>query len=372
MSKLKVVFLSVFYPFRGGIAQFNNELLLSLKAHFSVKALNFKRQYPAILFPGKTQLVDEHEEDPGINALATLDSIGIFSFFFTRKKIKRENPDVVLTSYWMPFFAPALGGSISGIRAKRVALLHNVIPHEKRFFDQWLNRYFLGQNDAFIVLSDTVKKDLLSLKPDAKYIQIPHPVYSHFGSVIDQSAAKSSLSIAQDRKVILFFGFIRKYKGLDILIEALSDLKEDYTLLLAGESYEAEKELDQQLQSAGITGEKICKHIRYIPDDQVSVYFSASDLCVLPYRSATQSGIAAIAKHFELPMVVTPVGELPNEVQHLKNGFVCDQVNAQSIKKGIIKTLICQEEFKAHINKENKEHTFANFSKKLTVFFESL
>jgi len=272
----------------------------------------------------------------------------------------------------MPFFAPSLGKSIGGVDSKRIALLHNVIPHEKRFFDDVFNKYYLSQNDAFIVLSDTVKKQLLSYKPDAKYIQIPHPVYSHFGKILNKETSKITLGINPDRKVILFFGFIRKYKGLDILIEALSNFTEDYTLLIAGESYEDENVLNEQLAKAGIEEEKLCKCVKYIPDEEVKLYFSASDVCVLPYRSATQSGIAAIAKHFEVPMVVTPVGELPNEVSHLRDGFVCTDTKPESIKEGILETLSRQEEFQQNTRLDNKENTFENFGKKLLAFIDSL
>lgn len=372
MSKLNIAFLSVFYPFRGGIAQFNNELFTSLKEESTVSAYNFTQQYPKFLFPGKTQFVDKLDPDPNINATAVLSSVNPLTYFSTSKLINNQNPDVVISSYWMPFFAPALGKSISGVKAKKVALLHNVIPHEKRFFDDAFNKYYLSKNDAFIVLSNTVKNQLLSYVPDAKYIQIPHPVYSHFGKLLDKTESKITLGINPERKVILFFGFIRNYKGLDLLIEALSTYDDNFTLLIAGESYENEEELVKQLTEAGIEGEKLCKCVKYIPDDEVKLYFSASDVCALPYRSATQSGIAAIAKHFEVPMVVTPVGELPNEVSHNHDGIVCDDVTAQSIKQGIIKAVANQEAFQENTRKDNKENTFENFGKRVLDFISTL
>ncbi|MFT6716449.1 MAG: glycosyltransferase involved in cell wall biosynthesis, partial [Saprospiraceae bacterium] len=267
---------------------------------------------------------------------------------------------------------PSLGRTVKAVKSKKVALLHNIIPHEKRFFDDAFNKYYLSQNDGFVVLSDTVKKQLLSYKPDAKFIQISHPVYSHFGEILDKNTSKNALKINPERKVILFFGFIRKYKGLDILIKALADYTDNYTLLIAGESYEEQSELDQQLIDAGINNEKLCKHIKYIPDEEVKLYFSASDVCVLPYRSATQSGIAAIAKHFEVPMVVTPVGELPNEVNHLKDGFVCRDSSPESVREGITETLSKLDEFKQNTRRDNKEHTFEKFGQKLLAFIESL
>jgi len=372
MSKLNIAFLSVFYPFRGGIAQFNNELLLSLRAHAKIQAYNFSRQYPKLLFPGKTQLVDNQDLDPNVNAIPVLDSINPFSFSRASKIINKDAPDIVITSYWMPFFGPALGWALGGVNAKKVALLHNVEPHEKRFFDDAFNKYYLSKNDAFIVLSDTVKNQLLKYKPNAKYIQIPHPVYSHFGDILDKADSKKKLKINPSRKVILFFGFIRKYKGLDLLIHALTNYDQEYTLLIAGESYEDDQILNNQLKEAGVEGEKLCKHIKYIPDEEVKLYFSASDVCVLPYRSATQSGIAAIAKHFEVPMVVTPVGELPNEVKHLHDGFVCDDVSPASIQRGIIEVLKRQDEFQVNTRFDNQENTFDSFGTKLSDFFNQL
>lgn len=369
MSKIRIAYLSVFHPFRGGIAQFNNELYLALQAHGEVKAFNFKRQYPSLLFPGKTQYVDEKDQKLGIEAEPLLDSINPISYFLTAKSINAFKPDVLITPYWMPFFAPALGKVIKQVKCTRkIALLHNVIPHEKRAFDHALNRYFLNQNDSFVVLSETVRKQLLHYLPNASYQEIPHPLYRHFGEKLNASEAKKYLGIRDSKKVILFFGFIRSYKGLDLLIQSLKEVKHDYTLLLAGESYSDYSETKQVLLSNGVVGENVSEHIQYISDSEVKWYFSAADICVLPYRSATQSGIAAVAKHFEVPLVVTPVGELPNEVSHLKNGFVCEGILPEQIAEGINNCLDHQQEYSEHQKGLNENNTFDQFAKKLIAF----
>lgn len=371
MNKPKIAFLSVFYPYRGGIAQFNNELYQSLQPLSTIKAYNFKRQYPSLLFPGKTQLVDAKDPNPGIEAPALLDSINPLTFFSTANVIKKQKPDIVLTSYWMPFFAPSLGNTIQKIKAKKISVLHNVIPHEKRKADDLLNKYFLRQNDAFVVLSDTVKNQLLHYLPNAKYLQTPHPVYNHFGEKMDKALAKQQLGIAPNRKVILFFGFVRKYKGLDILIQALANIQEPYTLLIAGESYDDFTEYQKLLDQLNIRDEKLCSHVHYITDDDVKLYFSASDICALPYRSATQSGIAAVAKHFEVPMIVTPVGELPNEVKHLKTGYVCGAVFPDAFAIGLKNMMINHEQYSRSMLLDNEENTWGNFAQKLIGFIGS-
>lgn len=365
MKQLKVAYLSVFYPFRGGIAQFNNELLLALKKHCEVKAFNFSRQYPQLLFPGKTQLVTASDPDPKIDAEAVLDSMNPISYLSAANKINAYQPDVVITAYWMPFFAPSLGTVLKRIKAKKIGLLHNVIPHEKGRLDDLLNQYYLKQNSDFVVLSDTVEKQLKQYVATPSLLKISHPLYRHFGKKMDQSTARKQLGIGTNKQVVLFFGFIRKYKGLDLLIEAMNLMDENVVLLIAGESYEGAQVVEDYIQQSGVAPSRIFAHVKYISDEEVKLYFSASDVCALPYRTATQSGIASIAKHFEIPMVLTPVGELPNEVQHGKNGFVCSEVHPTSIQEGLKVAIQQKELYALNQQKENEENTFDHFAEKL-------
>ena len=236
---MKVSLFSAFYPFRGGIAQFSAMLYRALEKEHEVSAFTFKRQYPNFLFPGTSQFVTDEDNPDVIEAERVLDSINPLTFKSSARKINKTHPDVFISQYWITFFGPCLGGVQRSLKkgTKRICIVHNVIPHEKRFFDKGANRFFLKHNDGFVVMSDAVLKDLLSLKPDAKYLRIDHPVYDQFGAKKTRSLALKTLGLPEDKKYVLFFGFIRAYKGLDLLIESLTSLPEEYHVIVAGEVY---------------------------------------------------------------------------------------------------------------------------------------
>ena len=236
---MKIALLSAFYPYRGGIAQFSAMLYRAFEKEHDVKAYTFKRQYPNVLFPGTSQFVTEDDSPDPIDAERILDTVNPFSYRSSAKKVNSFQPDLFISQYWMTFFGPSIGGVQKRINdgVKRISILHNVIPHEKRFFDKKANKYFLKYNDGFVVMSDVVLKDLLLLKPDAKYLRIDHPVYNHFGKKKDRKEALGELGLTDNGKYLLFFGFIRDYKGLDILLESMNDLGDDYHLIIAGEVY---------------------------------------------------------------------------------------------------------------------------------------
>ena len=242
----------------------------------------------------------------------------------------------MLMKYWMSYMAPSLGTVAKKIKknSKVITILDNVIPHEKRFFDEAFTKYFLKQNHGFVVMSDSVKNDLLKLKPDAKYILHPHPLYDHFGKKVDADDAKKKLNITAGKKVILFFGFIRDYKGLDLLIDAMSKLNDEYVLVIAGEVYGSFDKYSQQIERLGIKN-KISLHVRYISDDEVPLFFSSADVCVLPYKSATQSGITSISYHFDLPLIATDTGGLKESIHNNKTGLIVESPDATLIAKGI-------------------------------------
>ncbi len=333
---MRICYLSTFYPFRGGIAQFNAALYRALESQHEMSAVTFKRQYPNILFPGETQYVTEGDKVDEIDSKIWLDSINPLTWLKTRKRIKKIAPDLILMKFWMPFFGPSLGAVCAKQKkqTKRIAILDNVIPHEKRIIDMPFTRYFLKCTDAYIVMSEKVRDDLLSLKPTAKYRLVKHPLYNHFGELLNQSEARKSLNLNPDKKTLLFFGFIRDYKGLDLLIEAFNALDESYQLVIAGEVYGSFEKYDK-LIAQNKNSEQIHKHIKYISDTEVSLYFSAADACVLPYKSATQSGITSIAFHFELPIIATDVGGLKELVQHEKTGEIIPKADVSSIANGI-------------------------------------
>jgi glycosyltransferase involved in cell wall biosynthesis len=219
---------------------------------------------------------------------------------------------------------------------KNISILDNIIPHEKRPGDMSFIRYFLKQNHGFIVMSKTVRNDLLSIIPDAKYRLSPHPLYSHFGAKISKPEARKKLGIHEDKKVILFFGFIRSYKGLDVLIDTLALLPDDYYLLIAGESYGSFDPYDQLIAKLHL-GTKLQKHVRYISDDETPSFFSAADVCVLPYKSATQSGIVGIAYHFDLPVIATDKGGLAEMIVPYNTGIIAQEAEPEVLKHSIIK-----------------------------------
>lgn len=334
---LKITLLSTIFPFRGGIAQFNAALFRELEKNNNIEAVNFKRQYPNILFPGKTQYVTAKDKnvDP-IPSKKYLDSINPLNWVRTAKRIKKTKPNLLIVRFWLPFFGPCLGFISAFLKknTRSIAILDNVIPHEKRFFDTPFLHYFINRIDAFVVMSEQVKKDLLSIKPNAKYIFSPHPIYDHFGEHINKKIARKKLNIDSKKHTLLFFGFIRDYKGLDLLIEAFSNLSEDYQLVIAGEAYGSFEKYKKQI-AKNKNKERIFTHIRYISDDEVPLFFCSADVCILPYKSATQSGITSIAYHFELPLIATDVGGLKEMVINNVTGKIIETPSVKNIETGI-------------------------------------
>lgn len=372
---MKFSFLSTFYPFRGGIAQFNALLYREIEKENEIEALTFKRQYPNFLFPGETQMVQEGDKVDEIQAKRLVDTINPLTWFKTRRYLKRSNPDVVLTKYWMTFFGPSLGLALRKLNKKtvRISILDNVIPHERRFFDGIANRIFLKNNDGFIVMSDKVLADLLKLKPEAKYLRVNHPLYNHFGAKIDQNEAKLKLGLDPSKKTLLFFGFIRAYKGLDLLLEAFDKLDDSYQLVVAGEIY-GDFTPYQTIIDKIPNKNNIHLFNHYIQDDEVPLYYSAADVCILPYKSATQSGITSISYHFELPIIATDVGGLKETIYDGKTGLIVEKPEPGEIKTTIERYFSegKQAEMQNHIREENKENSWPKFTEKLIDFSREL
>jgi glycosyltransferase involved in cell wall biosynthesis len=372
---MKIAFLSTMFPFRGGIAQFNALLYRALEEKNEVKAFTFKRQYPNFLFPGETQYVTKDDKVDEIDSLETLDTINPFTYLATAKKINRFEPDIIITKYWMTFFAPSLGGVLKRMKknTKRISVLDNVIPHEKRFFDARANKFFLKYNDGFIVMSDAVLADLLSLKPDAKYMRVNHPVYNQFGDTLPREEALKKLKLDPSNKYMLFFGFIRDYKGLDLLIEAMNHLPEDHHLIVAGEVYGSFEKYTKMIDDSKLN-DRVHLFNHYISDDEVTLYFSASDACVLPYKSATQSGITAISHHFNLPVIATDVGGLKETIEHGETGLIVSEPKSQLISDAILSYYAnnFQKKFSAKIASEKAENSWSNFADKLVAFSKTL
>jgi glycosyltransferase involved in cell wall biosynthesis len=372
---MRIAFLSTFYPFRGGIAQFNALMYRAFEKEHTVKAFTFKRQYPNFLFPGETQYVTNEDIADEIPSEEVLDSINPITYLSTAKKVKLFAPDIFITKYWMTFFGPSLGYVAKKLnkKAKRISVLDNVIPHEKRFFDGFCNRYFLKNNDGFIVMSDAVLRDLLSIKPDAKYIRVNHPVYNHFPAPIRQEIAKHTLKLDVNKKTLLFFGFIRDYKGLDLLIQAMDLLDDTYQLIIAGEVYGSFDKYQLLIDNSKAKN-RIALYNQYIGDNEVADYFSAADVCILPYKSATQSGITSIANHYNLPIIATNVGGLKETIHHLKTGLIVENPSIIEIAESI--RLYFDENYKSffasEIEKEKQENSWENFAQKIVAFSKTI
>ena len=373
---MKIAILSCFYPYRGGISQFNACLYGELSREHDVKAFNFSRQYPEFLFPGKTQYVTEDDEAVPVESTSLLDTVNPFSYIKTYRAIKEWKPDVLIVRYWMSFFAPSLGYITRRMKkhCKVISILDNVVPHEPRFFDTPLTRYFLKGSTGCVTLCEAVSEDLLRIKPDATYTVIQHPLYSHFGAKKDRNEAESKLGLKPGKKNILFFGLIRKYKGLDILLEAFGKLSDEYQLIIAGEPY-GSFEPYQQIIDHLPGKDRIVKVLKYIKDSEVSDYFSASDLAVLPYRSATQSGISSVSYHFEVPMIVTDVGGLKETIGDRGTGLVSKEGTPEAICSEIEKYFadpeIAQECIR-NIRIEKERLSWSGFAEKLLTFTNGL
>lgn len=333
---MKIAFLSTFYPFRGGIAQYNASLYRAFEGRNTVKAFTFTRQYPDFLFPGGTQMLTEKDNADKIPSERILDTMNPLTYYSSAKRIKKFSPDILLMKYWMSYMSPSLGTVAKKMKkqSKVITVLDNVIPHEKRFFDESFTKYFLKQNHGFVVMSNSVKNDLLQFIPNAKYISHSHPLYNHFGKKADAAESRKKLNIPEGKKVILFFGFIRDYKGLDLLIDAMSKLDDGYLLIICGEVYGSFEKYNQQIEKLRIQN-RISLHVCYISDDDVPLFFSASDVCVLPYKSATQSGITSIAHHFDLPLIATDTGGLKESILHNKTGIIVDSPDSNLIASAI-------------------------------------
>ena len=336
----KIVLLTPAHPLRGGIASSGERLAQELQAAgHEVIIYSFSLQYPSVFFPGKTQ----YSSDPApadLTIKSRINSVNPLNWLSVGREIGKLRPDLIIARYWLPFMAPCLGSIIRRAKknghTKAVALADNIIPHEKRIFDRSLTSYFINSVDAFIVMSRSVAADIKTFTDKKRTVYVPHPVYDNYGEMIEKSAAKKVLGLDENTDYLLFFGFIREYKGLDLLLRALADKrlrKRKLKLIVAGEYYSNESYYKQIIKQLRLR-DKVVLHTDFIAHDRVKYYFGAADLVVQPYKSATQSGISQLAYHFEKPMLVTNVGGLPEIVEDGKAGYVTE-VNVTAISEAI-------------------------------------
>lgn len=349
-KKRRAIIVGPAFPLRGGIANFNEALCRAMNAAgIETRIISFSLQYPGFLFPGKSQF-ETGKGPQDLNIETSINSINPINWIKVANNIKRENPDFVIFRYWLPFMGACLGTIAKrikkGTNIKVIAITDNVIPHENRIGDKALTTYFVKQMDGFIAMSKSVLNDLTEFTDTDKKVFLPHPIYDIFGEKLEKQEALKHLNLNPNEKHLLFFGFIRNYKGLDLLLEAMGDarVKEiGVKLIVAGEFYEDAAPYNEIITKHGLK-DSVIFHSNYIPSEEVRYYFSACDMVVQPYRNATQSGVTQIAYHFDKPMLVTNVGGLPEIVPHNIVGYISG-INPTSIADYI-------EEFYSQ-NKEN-------------------
>jgi len=364
----KVVIIGPAHPLRGGLATFNQRLAKEfIDEGDECLIYSFSLQYPSFLFPGKSQFTDE-PAPRGIDIHSVINSINPLNWIKIGNRLKKMQPDLIIVRFWLPFMGPALGTILRKVRknghTRIVCIADNIIPHEKRPGDKAFTKYFLKPVHAFVTMSEKVMKDLRQLEKSKPAKLVHHPLYDTFGDILDKTTARKKLGLSEEKKIILFFGFIRKYKGLDILLEAMKILQtrnSGINLLVAGEFYEDEKIYRQQINRLGIEDALILK-TDFIPDSEVRYYLCAADAIIQPYRNATQSGVTPLAYHFEKPMIVTNVGGLPALVPHEISGLVVRPA-PEDLANGIERFYQLGEQyFIPHLRNEKLKYSWANLA----------
>ncbi len=374
---MKIVILGSAHPLRGGgIATFNEHMAQQLQQlGHEVCIYSFSLQYPSFLFPGKSQFTDEPAPE-GLKIHSIINSINPFNWVRVGNQIKRLKPDLIIVRFWLPFMGPCLGTILRIVKknqhTKVVSIVDNLIPHEKRPGDLAFIKYFLKPIDAFVSMSKSVLQDLHQFTKK-KAIFHPHPLYDNYGSLLPKEEACQLLQLHPEKRYLLFFGFIRKYKGLDLLLEAMGDeriKKLGVSLVIAGEFYDNRIVYDELIQQYDLK-QQVHLFTEFIPNEAIRNYFSVADVIVQPYRTATQSGITQIAFHFEKPMIVTNVGGLAEVVPDGKVGVVAEP-NATAIADAIIRFYkLSTDELHQHILVEKEQYRWELFLQKLIALVDS-
>lgn len=368
------------HPYRGGIAAFTDRLANEFMAEGDdVELYTFTLQYPSFLFPGKTQYSDAPAPED-IKIFRRINSINPFTWIKTADEICIKKPDVVIFAYWMSFFAPCYA-KMSKIISRNghtrcIGLVHNMMPHEKSVLDVMFSPSFVKNMDAFVALSKSVMQDVDKLDRKSKPKRFsPHPLYDHYGDKEDKTVALSSLYLDDKYDYLLFFGLIREYKGLDLLLKAMTDERLDnypLKLIVAGEFYDKKEPYLQMIDNLNIK-DKVIICDKYIPDEDVKNFFNLADMVVQPYKSATQSGVTQVAYHFEKPMLVTDVGGLREIVPDGKVGYVVEP------KPEKIADAICdfydndrKESFEENIVEEKKKYEWSKMTETIKKLYDEV
>lgn len=361
----RIIIIGPGHPLRGGLATFNQRLAKEfMDDGHDCSIVSFSLQYPTIFFPGKTQYSDEPPPE-NLNIHSRINSINPLNWLKTGNRLKNERPDIVIVRYWIPFMGPALGTILRRIKKNKhtriICIADNIIPHEQRPGDRSFTKYFLKSCDAFITMSEKVMGDLRIFEKQKPAVLVQHPLYDNFGEPVSKSEARKHLGLDENEKLVLFFGFIRNYKGLDILLKAMAvDVikKSGIRLIVAGEFYEDARQYEDLIRQLHIKDQLILK-TDFIPDSEVKYYLCAADAVIQPYRNATQSGVTPLAYHFEKPMVVTNVGGLSALVPHEKAGLVTTP-EPDAIAKAILRFYqLGENHFITHLRKEKQKYSWA-------------
>jgi glycosyltransferase involved in cell wall biosynthesis len=372
----KVIILGSAYPLRGGLASFNERLCRAFMENGDkARLLTFSLQYPSLLFPGKTQY--SSSEKPDMEIETGVNSINPFNWIKMGYRIKKEKPDILIFKYWTPFMSPCFGTIARIVKknkhTKIITIVDNIIPHEQHFYDTILTKYFIKPVDAYIAMSQSVYDDIVRFDDRKEKKLSPHPLFDNFGDKLDKEDALQQLGLNKDYIYFLFFGFIRSYKGLDLLIEAFSDAQLrtfPVKLIVAGEFYENDKPYLDAIQKYNLS-DNIILHTDFIPNEKVKEYFCAADLIVQPYKNATQSGVTQIGYHFEKPMLVTNVGGLSEIIPHGKVGYVVEP-ESKEIANAMLDFLNNKPDFIQNIRKEKEKYTWEKLVDAISSLYESL
>ena len=373
-ERMKIVILGTSWPYRGGLATFNERLARQFAEEgHEVELWTFTLQYPSFLFPGKTQYTSE-SAPKGIVTRRVLNSCNPFNWVRVGKAVRKAAPDMLICCYWMAFFAPAYS-VVSRIAKKNgktrcLALVHNMIPHEPSILDKLFAPSFVRSQDGFVALSESVVKDIEKVEGSKSKVKrsktfSPHPIYDHYGERMTKAEAAEALDLPADKNYMLFFGLVRAYKGLDLLLEAFGKIKDELPelrLIIAGEFYEDEEKYRSQIAQLGLTDRVIVRN-EFIPDGDLRKYFGVADLIVQPYKTATQSGVTQVAFHFEKPMLVTNVGGLGEIVHDHKMGYACaptSEAIAEDLRDYF--THKRQADYTAYLQKEKTKYAWSNMT----------
>ncbi len=340
-KKQHIIILGTSYPFRGGLAAYNERLARQFQAEgHEVSIYTFRLQYPGFLFPGKTQYAN-WEAPTDLKIRVKVNSINPFNWIKIGREIKKQNPDILIIKYWLPFMAPCFGTIARLVKRNKktriISIIDNIIPHEKRIGDNLLTSYFVKPVDAFVAMSKSVLKDIDFFDKNKSRAFCPHPLFDNFGEIIERDLALEKAKLDKSFQYLLFFGFIRAYKGLDLILKAFADKRlRNYPLklIVAGEFYEDAKPTHDLIEELQIK-EHLVLRTDFIPDNEVANYFCSADLVVQPYKNATQSGVTQICYHFNKPMLVTNVGGLSEIVPNNIAGYVVEP-NPQDIADKLV------------------------------------